>query len=133
MRGADSEELQIAISDHLETTKGHVERLERIFDAVQQKAKAKHCKGMEGLLREGTECLKEKDKGLLRDLQLGGAAQRVEHYEMAAYGTVRAIAAQLGLKDATKLLNETLKEEAAADRKLTEVADSLYRQGAGSR
>ena len=83
-------------------------------------------KAWKGLLKEGAECLEEEDKGTLRDLQLIGAAQRVEHYEVAAYGTAKAMAEKLGLSEAVELLNETLEEEEEADKKLTEVAESLY-------
>jgi ferritin-like metal-binding protein YciE len=103
-----------------------VTRLEEIFGQLEEKPNAKHCKGMEGLLQEGAESLEEEDKGALRDLQLIGAAQRVEHYEVAAYGTAKAMAEQLGLSEAADLLGETLEEEAEADKKLTEVAEGLY-------
>ena len=126
IRGAASEELKGAITKHLAETKGQVTRLEDIFGQLEEKPKAKHCKGMEGLLNEGAECLKEEDKGTLRDLQLIGAAQRVEHYEVAAYGTAKAMAEKLSLSQAVELLSETLAEEETADRKLTEVAESLY-------
>jgi ferritin-like metal-binding protein YciE len=126
IRGASSDELKTAIQEHLEVTKGQVTRLEEVFSQLGEKAKAKHCKGMEGLLSEGAESLEEEDKGTLRDLQLIGAAQRVEHYEVAAYGTAKAMAEKLGLTDAMNLLDETLNEEAEADQKLTEIAEKLY-------
>jgi ferritin-like metal-binding protein YciE len=126
IRGATSDELKTAIQEHLEVTKQQVTRLEEIFSHLDQKPKAKHCKGMEGLLTEGAESLKEEEKGALRDLQLIGAAQRVEHYEVAAYDTAKAMAEKLGFSDAVELLNETLEEEEEADKKLTEVAESLY-------
>jgi ferritin-like metal-binding protein YciE len=128
IRGAASAELEQAIQEHLDVTKGQVTRLEEVFSHLEEKPKAKHCKGMEGLLKEGAECLQEEDKGALRDLQLIGAAQRVEHYEVAAYGTARAMAEQLGRSDAAELLNETLKEEEEADKELTEVAEGLYEE-----
>ena len=93
---------------------------------LEQKPKAKHCKGIEGLLAEGAECLEEEAKGTLRDLQLIGAAQRVEHYEVAAYGTAKAMAEKLGISEAAEPLAETLEEEEKADKKLTEVAEGLY-------
>jgi ferritin-like metal-binding protein YciE len=126
VRGASSEELKTAMSEHLEVTKGQVTRIEEVFSHLEEKPRAKQCKGMEGLLTEGAECLGEEEKGALRDLQLIGAAQRVEHYEIAAYGTAKAIAEKLGLEDAVALLNETLAEEEQADEKLTEVAESIY-------
>jgi len=128
IRGAASRELKAAITEHLEVTKAQVSRLEEVFAVLAQKPKAKHCKGMEGLLTEGAECLAEEEKGRLRDLQLIGAAQRVEHYEVAAYGTARAIAERLGLGNAAFLLAATLEEEEAADNKLTEVAEGIYDQ-----
>lgn len=126
IRGAESEELKSAIAEHLEVTKGQVTRLEEVFGHLEERPKAKPCKGMQGLLEEGAESLEEEDKSTLRDLQLIGAAQRVEHYEVAAYGTARALAEKLGLSEAADLLGETLAEEEEADKKLTEVAESLY-------
>jgi ferritin-like metal-binding protein YciE len=126
IRGAASPELKAAITEHLEVTKAQVTRLDEVFGTLGQKPRAKHCKVMEGLLEEGSECLEEEDKGMLRDLQLIGAAQRVEHYEVAAYGTARTMAEKLGLARAAELLEETLAEEEEADTKLTEVAEGLY-------
>jgi ferritin-like metal-binding protein YciE len=126
VEGSDSDELKTAISDHLEETKIQVKRLEQVFGIIGEKASAEHCKGMEGLLEEGAKPLEEEEEGTLRDLRLIGAAQRVEHYEVAAYGTAKAIAEKLGFDEAVELLDETLNEESAADEKLTEVAESLY-------
>ena len=128
IRGASSSELKQAIQEHLDVTKNQVTRLEEVFSHLDEKPKAKHCKGMEGLLQEGAESLEEEDAGPLRDLQLIGAAQRVEHYEVAAYGTAKAMAEKLGLTEAVELLNETLEEEEEADEKLTEVAEGLYEE-----
>jgi len=128
IKGAESEDLQTAIAHHLEETKVQVSRLEQAFAALGESATAKHCKGMEGLLDEGAECLKEKEKGTLRDLLLIGAAQRVEHYEIAAYGTAKAMAEHLDLDDVIDLLAETEEEEAAADEKLTDIAEGLYEE-----
>jgi ferritin-like metal-binding protein YciE len=128
VKGAASKDLKAAVQDHLEVTKGQVTRLEGVFSHLDRKPKTKHCKGMEGLLQEGAESLEEQEAGTLRDLQLIGAAQRVEHYEVAAYGTAKAIAEKLGLSEAVGLLNETLEEEEQADKKLTEVAESLYEE-----
>jgi ferritin-like metal-binding protein YciE len=126
IRGAASQELKAAITEHLEITKAQVTRLDEVFGTLGEKPRAKHCKGMEGLLEEGAESLEEEEKGTLRDLQLIGAAQRVEHYEVAAYGTARAMAEKLGMAQAAALLGETLAEEEQADTKLTEVAEGLY-------
>ena len=130
IKGASSDELKTAIQEHLDVTKNQVTRLEEVFGQLEQKPKAKHCKGMEGLLEEGAECLQEEEAGTLRDLQLIGAAQRVEHYEVAAYGTAKAMAEKLDLSDAAELLKETLAEEEEADQKLTEVAEALYEEAA---
>ena len=126
IRGAASAELKQAISEHLEVTKAQVTRLDEVFGHLDEKPRAKHCKGMEGLLAEGAECLEEEDAGPLRDLQLIGAAQRVEHYEVAAYGTAKTIAEKLGLSDAAELLGATLAEEEEADQTLSQVAEGLY-------
>lgn len=133
IKGAESENLKAAVQSHLEVTKGQVTRLEEVFSQLEQKPKAKHCKGMEGLLAEGAQSLEESQAGVLRDLQLIGAAQRVEHYEVAAYGTAKAIAERLGLSEAADLLNETMQEEEEADSKLTEVARSLYEEVSAER
>ena len=126
VRGAASEQLKSALSEHLEVTKEQVTRLEEVFGHLDERPKAKKCKGMEGLLSEGAECLDEQEKGELRDLLLIGAAQRVEHYEVAAYGTAKAMAEHLGMDEATELLDQTMKEEEEADQKLTEVAEDLF-------
>jgi ferritin-like metal-binding protein YciE len=128
VRGAASADLKQAISEHLEVTKAQVSRLEDVFAQLEEKPRAKHCKGMEGLLEEGAECLQEEEAGTLRDLQIIGAAQRVEHYEVAAYGTAKTIAEKLGLSEAAELLGETLSEEEEADRALSEVAEALYEE-----
>ena len=130
IRGAASAELKAAIQGHLEVTKAQVTRLEEVFGELEEKPKAKHCKGMEGLLKEGAECLEEEEPGALRDLQLIGGAQRVEHYEVAAYGTAKAIGEKLELAEAAELLNQTLEEEEEADKKLTEVSQGLYQDAA---
>ncbi len=128
VKGASSEDLKAAIQEHLDITKNQVTRLEEVFGHLDEKPKAKHCKGMEGLLEEGAEGLREEEAGTLRDLQLIGAAQRVEHYEVAAYGTAKAMAEKLGLNEAVELLSQTLEEEEEADHKLTEVAEALYEE-----
>jgi ferritin-like metal-binding protein YciE len=125
-KAAESSELADAIRSHLSETETQVSRLEEIFGMVGVAAKGKPCKGMKGLLEEGDEAIKEEDEGTLRDLTLIAGAQRVEHYEMAAYGTAIAIAEQLGLDGAVDLLQQTEDEEKQADAKLTEVAMMLY-------
>jgi len=124
-RAAQSDELREAIESHLEETEGHVERLKKVFESVEAKPKSKTCQAMKGLLEEGSEIMQElKGKGTM-DAGLIAAAQKVEHYEMASYGTVRAWAEQMDHSEAVELLEETLEEEKAADEKLTEIAESL--------
>jgi Mn-containing catalase len=129
-KAAKNGELKTAFQDHLEQTKGHVERLTQAFDLLGEKAKAKPCKGMAGLVQEGQEVItegKEKEE-VEADLALIGAAQRVEHYEIAAYGTARAIAEQMERNDVVKLLTKTLEEEEKADELLTELAKPLLEE-----
>jgi Mn-containing catalase len=129
-RAANSPELKQAIEEHLEQTKGHVERLKQAFELMEEKPRAKACKGMAGLVEEGQEAItegKEKEE-TAADLALIGAAQRVEHYEIAAYGTARAIAEQMERRDIAKLLSQTLAEEEKADQLLTSIAEPLLEQ-----
>lgn len=123
-KAATSEELSTGFAKHLEQTKGHVERLEEIFKMLGESPKGKKCKGMEGLITEGAEAIDEYD-GELLDAALIGAAQRVEHYEMAGYGTVIAFATELGESEHVDLLSETLEEEKETDEKLTELAGDI--------
>lgn len=123
-KGASSEALRAAFEEHLEQTKGHVERLEKVFKTVGKAARAEHCKGMEGLIEEGAELLEEEGTDAVKDAALIGAAQRVEHYEIAGYGTARTLAELLGNEEAMELLQETLDEEKETDEKLTELAMS---------
>jgi ferritin-like metal-binding protein YciE len=121
---ANAEELAQAFAGHLNETEGHVRRLEDIFRELQVSPRGKKCVGMEGLLEEGKELLKEEAADWVLDAGLIGAAQRVEHYEIAAYGTARDHAEKLGLYQVAQLLQETLDEEGAADKKLSEIAAS---------
>ncbi|HEX4128922.1 MAG TPA: ferritin-like domain-containing protein [Pirellulales bacterium] len=123
-KGATSEKLKEAIQEHLEETKGQVERLEKIFESLDKTGRGVTCKAMQGLVEEGSETLELDTEDVLRDAAIIAAAQRVEHYEMAGYGTARAYAELLGLDDAARLLQETLDEEKAADEKLNELAMS---------
>ena len=107
-------------------TETQVTRLEEVFGIVGAPAKGKPCKGMKGLLEEGNEAIQEEDKGEMRDLAIIAGCQKVEHYEISAYGTIRTIAEQLDLGDAAELLQQTEDEEKEADSKLTEVAISIY-------
>jgi ferritin-like metal-binding protein YciE len=121
---ASSKDLAEAVNEHLEETRGHVKRLEQVFDEIGVPADSEHCEGMEGLISEGSEVAGAEGDGAARDAAIIGAAQRVEHYEIAAYGTARTLAKQLGHDRAAKLLSETLDEESAADEKLTRIAES---------
>jgi ferritin-like metal-binding protein YciE len=125
---ASSDELRQGFEQHLEQTKGQVQRLEKIFKALGESPKGKKCKGMEGLVEEGSEVIDEDFEGSLMDAALIGAAQRVEHYEIAAYGTVCAFAEELGETEQASLLTETLEEEKATDEKLTELAQEINAQ-----
>src|ERR1700722_5715654 len=120
-KAATSPDLQAGFEEHLEQTKTHVQRLETIFEQLGESPKGKKCKGMEGLIEEGSEAIEEYE-GELLDAALIGAAQRVEHYEMAGYGTVIAFAEELGESEQVTLLNETLEEEKETDEKLSDLA-----------
>ena len=120
---AQCSHLQQAFQSHLEETERQVERLESVFEEIGETPKAKTCEAMKGLLAEGEEAIKAKGSAEVRDAALIAAAQRVEHYEMAGYGTSRAFARRLGFERAAELLQEILDEESAADRKLTEIAE----------
>jgi ferritin-like metal-binding protein YciE len=121
-KATKSPELRQAFETHLEETKGQIERLDQIFETLGKKATGKTCHGMQGVIEEGSEMIQELDKGDVRDAALISAAQRVEHYEIAAYGTVREYAKMLGHKDVAKLLDETLDEEKATDEKLNSLS-----------
>lgn len=117
-----SPELRQALSNHLEQTRGHVSRLEQIFEMHGEDAKKQKCKGMQGVLSEGDDLIGHDAPPEVRDAAVIAACQRVEHYEMAAYGTVRTYARQMGHERAAALLQQTLDEETAADQKLTSIA-----------
>ncbi len=119
---ASTPALKDAFTTHLEETKEHVQRLERIGQALSTKLTGKTCKAMAGLIEEGKEVLAEKGNRLVLDAALIAAAQRVEHYEISAYGSARALAEKLSQRDAVDLLQETLDEEAAADKKLSTIS-----------
>ena len=124
-KAATSEDLRSGFQEHLEQTKEHVRRLEQIFDGLGEKAKAKKCKGMQGLVAEGSEIIDEDEfEDEVKDAALISAAQRVEHYEIAAYGTVRTYAEILGQQNDISLLEKTLQEEKETDAMLTIIAES---------
>jgi ferritin-like metal-binding protein YciE len=131
-KAATSPQLRDAITSHLRETKGHVTRLERIFESLDLPARGKKCKGMEGLIEEGKEILEEDGEGKVIDAALISAAQRVEHYEIAAYGCLITFAEMLGHADAAGLLKQTLSEEEAADEKLTQLAEGGINQAAAA-
>ena len=122
---ASSPELKQAFEEHLDQTQEHVDRLEEIFDKLGQSPKGKKCKAMEGLIEEGSEILEEEGENSVIDAGIIAAAQKVEHYEIASYGTVRAFANMLGEEDAAELLQQTLDEEGETDKRLTELAEEI--------
>lgn len=121
--GANNPELRAAFEEHLQVTREQVRRLDSIFTELDQKATGKKCKGMQGLIEEGREVLEEDADPDVRDAALIASAQRVEHYEIAAYGTVRNYARQLGLTSQVDLLQRTLDEEGETDKRLTSLAE----------
>jgi ferritin-like metal-binding protein YciE len=124
-KAATSPELAAGFKEHLEQTKGHIERLEKIFKGLDEKPTGKTCKAMEGLIKEGAEAIEESASPAAKDALLIAAAQRVEHYEIAGYGSVKTFARLLGEEEAVDLLEETLREEIETDEKLTTVAESI--------
>jgi ferritin-like metal-binding protein YciE len=125
-KAASNSDLKNGFTSHLEQTRGHVERLEQAFSLLGVPAKAKTCKAMQGLVAEGAEAIElETDDDRLRDACLIGAGQRVEHYEMAAYGTARSFASTIGEDEVANLLQETLDEEGETDKKLTTLSETV--------
>ncbi len=127
-KAATSPELRTAFEAHLKETEGQIKRLERVFEILAKTPAGKTCKGMKGLLEEGAEVMEESPKGEVRDAAMISAAQRVEHYEIAGYGTVRSYAELLGKSEAVKLLQETLDEVGATDKKLTQISKKVNTQ-----
>lgn len=124
IKNATSDELIDALENHLEETHEQVTRCEEVFKSIGKKATAKKCEAMSGLIKEGEEIMEESEEGAMCDAGIIAAGQKVEHYEIASYGTLRQFAETLGLDEAAELLEATLEEEKAADVKLTEVAVS---------
>jgi ferritin-like metal-binding protein YciE len=122
-KAANSPELKQAIENHLEETRQQVQRLEQVFATIEEKARGKHCEGIAGIIEEGQTVMQEEYDEATADALLIASAQRAEHYEMAAYGTLVAWARAMGHDDAAELLQETLDEEKAADEKLNELAE----------
>jgi ferritin-like metal-binding protein YciE len=130
VKAAEDEELSESIQNHLEETKGHVERLKQIFTQLEEKPTGKHCNGMEGLIEEGKEAIEEDEDAPFGDIMLIGAASRVEHYEIAGYTGVIEMARALGEDDIADLLNQTLEEEEAARDKLGKKGQTLIQSAA---
>jgi ferritin-like metal-binding protein YciE len=124
-KAAESEELKAAFEEHLSVTEQQIGRLETIFEGLDKAARGKHCAGMEGLVEEGSELIKEEDPGPARDAGLICAAQKVEHYEIASYGSLVEWAKLLEMDDAVELLQTTLAEEKETDETLTAIASEL--------
>ncbi|MDB5015443.1 MAG: hypothetical protein JWQ84_275 [Mucilaginibacter sp.] len=128
-KAATSEELRTAIENHLAETENHVTRLENAFASIDEKAVAKKCEAMAGLIKEGTEIIADTEKGsFTRDAGIISAAQKVEHYEIASYGTLKTLATVLGYNEAADLLEATLQEEKNADNLLSQIAESSINQ-----
>lgn len=131
-KGASSDELRSLIETHLGETEEQVKRLERAFEMLDEKPRGKHCAGIAGIIKEGSDLLEEDFDGAVLDAGIIGGAQRAEHYEMAAYGVVIAWAKQIGEGELASLLEETLEEEKGADEKLSALAESSINQQAAS-
>jgi ferritin-like metal-binding protein YciE len=127
-KAATSDELRGGFEQHLEQTRGHLQRLEKIFKALAENPKGKKCKGMEGLVDEGAEVIEEDFEGMVMDAALIAAAQRVEHYEIGAYGSVCAFAEELGVDEQVSLLTQTLEAEKVTDEKLTKLSKQINAQ-----
>jgi ferritin-like metal-binding protein YciE len=132
-KSASNEELESAFRQHLEVTRGQVQRLEQIFESMDMRAKSKPCKAMKGLVEEAQEMIGEQDEEMVLDTGLIGCGRKVEHYEMAGYESARALAQQLGMRDAAQLLQETMREEMEADRLLAQVSKRIFKESASMR
>ena len=130
VESASSPDLRNAFEQHLEQTRNHVNRLEQIFQRLNETPKGKKCKGIAGIIDAGEDLMDKDAAPAVCDAALVAAAQRIEHYEIAAYGTVRTYARRLGFEDQADLLNQTLQEEGATDKKLTTLAESYINEGA---
>ncbi|HMI06988.1 MAG TPA: ferritin-like domain-containing protein [Flavobacterium sp.] len=129
-KNATSEELTTALQDHLKVTEGHVTRLEQVFESIGEKAVAKKCDAMDGLIKEGEGIMEETELGVVRDAGIIAASQKIEHYEIATYGTLCAFANTLGESEAKEILAMTLAEEKDADATLSEIATTSINLGA---
>jgi ferritin-like metal-binding protein YciE len=132
-KAATSSELRSAIENHLAETENHITRLESAFESIGQKAVAVKCEAMAGLIKEGDEIVAETEKGsITRDAGIISAAQKIEHYEIASYGTLKTLASVLGYNEAAELLDSTLQEEKNADSLLTQIAEAGINQASRS-
>ncbi|WP_266205592.1 YciE/YciF ferroxidase family protein [Pontibacter kalidii] len=131
IKAASSDTLKQAFEEHLMVTEKQIERLDNVFDMMGEKAKGEKCKAMEGIIREAESMMDERADASVMDAALIASAQRVEHYEIAAYGTVCTYANQLGMKDVLNLLHQTLEEEKMTDQKLTQIAEKSINLKAG--
>lgn len=127
-KAAYDEQLSAAFETHLQETQGHIERLEQVFEQLGKKAQGKKCPAMEGLVEEGKEAIEEYEEGYARDAALIIAAQKVEHYEIAAYGSLKAHAKMMGQTEIASLLEETEMEESNTDKKLTQISKTVNKQ-----
>lgn len=132
IKNATSDQLVEALENHLAETEQQVAKVERVFELIEKKAVAKKCEAMAGLVKEAEEIMKDCDKGAMRDAGIISAAQKVEHYEIATYGTLRTFAQTLGLDQVAGLLEEILEEEKNADQTLTEIAETTINLAAAS-
>lgn len=132
IKAAESPELGEALEEHLAETEEHVVRLQTVFESLSEKPRKERCEGMEGILTEGNQMVSEQKKTAALDATIIAAGQKVEHYEIASYGTLLAWAKQMGHAEAADLLEQTLEEEKAADKKLTEIALALANDAAHS-
>ena len=130
-KAVSSPQLKEALQTHLEETKGQVERLDQVFEILEKRASGKTCEAMKGLVEESSEALEEIEKGPILDAAIIACGQRMEHYEMAAYGTVLALAKAMGQDEIAQLLSQTLEEEKATDQKLTQVSESVNKEAIG--
>ena len=132
-KAATSEELRTAIESHLAETENHISRLEQVFKSIDEKAVAKKCEAMAGLIKEGEEIIADTEKGsITRDAGIISAGQKIEHYEIASYGTLKTLAGVFGYTEAAELLDATLQEEKKADEMLTQIAEGSINQSAKS-
>jgi len=129
-KAAESDELREAFEEHLQQTEEQISRLEQVFESLDESMKRKTCKAMQGLIEEGAEIMQEQKGSPAIDAALIAAAQKVEHYEIATYGTLCTWADQMGHQDALDLLKQSIEEEEATDERLTELAESLANQRA---